>query len=720
MPIMLPVVFLGGAIAAGVSYLQEKDLPVPFVKPRTKLIVYLGNELRPEADPEDRFVERVNLRYQKFFQERIDPLLGASRQHDLAELAPTTQLLERPDGYINRRLGYSVIAIFFAIAGSLSLPSFLVVSVAVGLYANNDLYFQGTRNLLKGKPDHLTTAMLAMVTSWIGGFWIANSLASLLYYTGEKLAAVSENRARQRMIDVFGQIPRTARVILEGEEIEISVSALKEGDVVIVRAGQIIPVDGEITQGMASIDQHMLTGESQPVEKEVGAGVFASTLLLSGEILITITRTGTETVASQIVEVLNNTANFQFEMVNRGKRIANAWALPTILIGLAGGLVGGIRSLVALWNVDVGSQIMITAPISLLNFLDKASANGILVKDGRSLELLKLVDTVVFDKTGTLTEERPTVAAVHSFSEFSSDTILQVAAAAESHQSHPIAHAILHATKERGLEFPAVEKTDVELGYGLRVMLEGHEILVGSQRFMAMSDVELPIDLEDLLTQTAELGHSMVFVAVDAQLIGAIELQPTVRPEAYTVIANLQERGIKTVIISGDQEAPTRKLAHQLGIDEYFANTLPENKAQLVEMLQSQGRKVCFVGDGINDSIALRKADVSVSIHGATTIAVDTAQIVLMSKNLEKLPYLFELSHTFNRNARVGTLIATVPAFILIGGVFILNLGVYASIAFWNIGLVAGMLVAMSPSLSNTEQDKQQALPQNSRVALGE
>ena len=717
---MLPVVFLGGAIATGVSYIQDKKIPLPFTKPRNKLVSYLEDDSQPQPKVDDRFVEQLNLRYQKFFQEHVDPLLGASRQQDLAEIAQTTELAERPDGYINRRLGYSLACLVFALAGTVSSPSFLVISVALGLYANNDVYYQGFRNLLKGKPNHLTTATLAMVTSWIGGFWIANGIAGVLYYTGEKLAAVTENRSRSRMINIFGQIPRTARVILEGEEIEISVSALKEGDRVIVRAGQVIPVDGEIVHGVASIDQHMLTGESQPSEKAVGDPVFASTLLLSGEIQIAITRTGSDTVASQIVEVLNNTANFQFEMVNRGKRIANSWALPTILIGLAGGFVGGIRSMVALWNVDVGSQIMVTAPISLLNFLDKASSNGILVKDGRSLEQLKLVDTVVFDKTGTLTEERPNVKQVHSFSDYDTDTILQITAAAESHQSHPIAHAIIHATKERGLDIPNVEETNVELGYGLRVIMDGHEVLVGSQRFMGMSDVELPVAVSVLQEQTAEVGHSMVYVAVNRILAGVVELQPTIRPEAQTVINALHDRGIRTVIISGDHEAPTRKLAQQLRIGEYFANTLPENKAQLVEMLQSQGRKVCFVGDGINDSIALRKADVSISIHGATTVAVDTAQIVLMNRNLERLPYLFELSHTFSRNARMGTLIATVPAFILIGGVFILNLGVYASIAFWNIGLIAGMAVAMSPSFSQTDDEKSQALTANIQPSLSE
>lgn len=717
---MLPVVLLGGAIAAGVTYIQEKELPLPFSKPRNKLITYLGDGSQTESKADESLIEQANLRYQQFFQDHVDPLLGASRQQDLAELAHTTELEERPDGYINRRLGYSVVCLVFALAGTVSFPSFLVLSVALGLYANNDLYYEGVANLLKGKPNYMTTATLGMVTSWIGGFWIANGIAGVLYYTGEKLAAVTENRSRSRMIDIFGQIPRTARIILEGEEIEISVSALKEGDSVIVRAGQVIPIDGEIVQGRASIDQHMLTGESQPSEKEIGDAVFASTLLLSGEIQIAITRTGSDTVASQIVAVLNNTVNFQFEMVNRGKRIANSWALPTILIGLAGGLVGGIRSMVALWNVDVGSQIMVTAPISLLNFLDKASSNGILVKDGRSLEQLKWVDTVVFDKTGTLTEERPTVKQIHSFSDYDTDTILQLVAAAENHQSHPIAHAILYATKERGLTIPHIEQADIELGYGLRVRIDGHEVLVGSHRFMGMNAVELPIGVSTLQLQTAEVGHSMVYVAVNRILIGIVELQPTIRPEAQTVIHALHERGIRTVIISGDHEAPTRKLAQQLGIDEYFANTLPENKAQLVEMLQAQGRKVCFVGDGINDSIALRKADVSISIHGATTVAVDTAQIVLMNKNLERLPYLFELSHTFNRNARLGTLIATVPAFVLIGGVFILNLGVYASIAFWNLGLMAGMVVAMSPSFSQTDGEKAQAITAHAQRSLGE
>ena len=276
-------------------------------------------------------------------------------------------------------------------------------------------------------------------------------------------------------------------------------------------------------------------------------------------------------------------------------------------------------------------------PISVLNFLQMTSQEGILIKDGRALELLSEVDTIVFDKTGTLTEEQPHVGAIYTCHSINENELLTYAAAAEYKQTHPIARAIQQEALNRELRLPEIEKTTYEIGYGLKVRLNEKVVLVGSKRFMEMSEITIPSEINAIQQQCNEHGYSLVYVALDGQLAGAIELHATIRPEAKHIISELRQRGFEIYIISGDHEKPTKKLAQEVGIEHYFAETLHENKATLIEALQKEGKAVCFVGDGINDSIALKKANVSVSLRGASTIATDTAQIVLMNENLTQL-----------------------------------------------------------------------------------
>jgi Cu2+-exporting ATPase len=364
-----------------------------------------------------------------------------------------------------------------------------------------------------------------------------------------------------------------------------------------------------------------------------------------------------------------------------------------------------------------GVDMMFLGPITLLNYLNLSSRNHVLIKDGRALELLHKVDTVIFDKTGTLTLEQPHVTTVHLCADLDADTVLRHAAAAEQRQSHPIAKAILAAAQERNLSLPAIVDAHYELGYGLRVWLkEGDKetegdtlpnevqsktqnlfVRLGSERFMAMEGITIPAKIEAIQAACHDVGHSLVLVAVGEQLVGSIELQPTIRPEAQAVIAALHERKLTTIIISGDQEAPTRKLAQELNIDRYFANVLPEGKAKLVEQLQQEGRSVCFVGDGINDAIALKKAQVSVSLRGATTIATDTAQIVLMDQTLRTLPTLLDLSHELERNLMTSLFLVTVPCCLVIGGVFFFHVGVPLAVSSFTATFAAGVANAMSP-----------------------
>lgn len=246
-----------------------------------------------------------------------------------------------------------------------------------------------------------------------------------------------------------------------------------------------------------------------------------------------------------------------------------------------------------------------------------------------------------------------------------------------------------------------------EVGYGIRVVVSGQVVQVGSDRFMALEQIDIGAERRDLQTISQRVGHSQVLVAVDSQLIGTIELQPTVRAEAKAVIDDLRKRNLSLYIISGDQEEPTKKLAQQLGIEHYFANTLPKDKAKLVEQLQEEGKSVCFVGDGINDSIALKKANVSISLRGATTVATDVAQIVLMDGSLAKLPFLLELSHQFAANMKTNVMWSIVPAVICGVGVFVFHWGLLSSFIIYDVGVFAGILNSSVPLIKDYKKARQ-------------
>ncbi|MGH8549752.1 MAG: HAD-IC family P-type ATPase, partial [Methylococcales bacterium] len=336
-------------------------------------------------------------------------------------------------------------------------------------------------------------------------------------------------------------------------------------------------------------------------------------------------------------------------------------------------------------------------PLSLMNFLNLASQKGILIKDGRSLDLLSRIDTLVFDKTGTLTQEQPKVGPVHVCAGTEEDQLLRYAAAAEVKQTHPIANAILEEARKRRLSIPHMDATEYKVGYGISVKIEDRLVQVGSSRYMEVSGLTIPPALQRIQEDCHAQGHSLVMVAVDQAVGGAIELLPTVRPEAEGIIGDLRRRGnIKaTYVISGDHEAPTKKLAEALGIDHYFAETLPEQKAAIIQQLTDEGRSVCYVGDGINDAIALKKSHVSVSLRGASTVAVDTAQIIMMNGDLSGLVSIFDFAQDFRSNTNITFALVLVPSIIGIGGAFFLGYGMLHT-TFLNL---AGLLAGLSNSL---------------------
>lgn len=585
--------------------------------------------------------------------------------------------------------------------GAWLYPPLIVLTLGTIVYASIPIYQRAKESLKSGRittyvADIILIAgmvvtghiILAVLTAWVG------CLAMILLFK-------TENSSRKELINIFGEQPQFMWVRQGGVELQVPFEQVQVGDIVVVNAGEMIAVDGMVTDGLATVDQHMLTGEAQPVEKEPGDTVFAATIVLSGRIGIDVQKAGTETIAAQIGKILNETTDFNNTLIARGQKLADDLTPPTLAAGALAGLLLGISQAIAILWASFGYTMRLISPISVLNFLGILSKQGVLVKDGRSLESLSQVDTIIFDKTGTLTLAQPHVGQIHTTNGWPEEVVLTYAAAAEYRQSHPIAKAILDEAHQRALNLPSIEAAAYEVGYGIKVEITDKMVRVGSARFMEQEGIALSDDIRLIQQEYSEQGHSLVYVAIGDELGGAIELQPTLRPEAKTIIGDLRKRQTSLYIISGDHEKPTQKLAQELGIDHYFAETLPENKAELVDQLRQEGKFVCFVGDGINDSIALKKANVSISLRGASTVATDTAQIVLMDGSLTKLSQLFEIAADFEANMKRNLITSIIPGVICLGGVFFLNFGLYSGFLLYNLGFAAGLTNAMLPALEH-------------------
>jgi heavy metal translocating P-type ATPase len=509
---------------------------------------------------------------------------------------------------------------------------------------------------------------------------------------GRVLVKKTQDDSKKLLLNAFGKQPRYVWLYKDGVEVQVSLDKLHQGDTIIVHTGEVVPVDGVIVEGMSIIDQHALTGESTPAEKGVGDKVFASTIMVAGKMLVSVEKSGSDTASSKIAQILNDTAGYKLASQHRGEILADKAVIPTLAVGTLGMLTMGPAGAVAVLNSDFGTGIRMAAPLAMLSSLSLCASKGVLVKDGRALELMNDIDTVLFDKTGTLTRERPEVGRVYAAEGFEERQILQYAAAAEKKFHHPIALAILHKAAELGIHLPATDETQYKVGYGIIVGVDGHTIRVGSNRFMEMEHIPIPDMIHEALDEAHREGYTMVMVAVDDQLGGAVELRASVRPEVKEIVAGLRKRGIKHIaIISGDHEAPTRKLAAELGMDRYFAQVLPADKAEYVEKLQKEGRKVCFVGDGINDSIALKKANVSISLRGASSIATDTAHIVFLEEGLAKLCELKDIASELNSNVKRSWSLILAPNIACIIGVFTMGFGIMASVVTNNVAAMAAL-----------------------------
>jgi P-type Cu2+ transporter len=472
----------------------------------------------------------------------------------------------------------------------------------------------------------------------------AASLLTGLYAIGQWILERTVVRSRRSLRDLFAPPDQTVRRLQGRRQERVSAASIVAGDTVVLGAGERVPVDGHVIRGEALVDQHTMTGEGLPVERKTRHEVYAGTTVEDGEIVVRVDRVGRDTGLGHIIEAIERAVGEKPEVQIFAQQLANRLVGQTIFFGLVGAAVSrSIDAGLAIVVADYGTATRVAIPMVALAKVRQAVMEGILLKGPGVLERLARIDTVVFDKTGTLTWGQPEVSRIVSYDGHGGDAILGLAAAAERDVRHPFARAIVRHAERTGIVIPKESGPETRVGLGVAVTVEGEKVLVGSQRFLESQGIDLRQAADDEAEAHAR-GGSVTLVAVGTRLVGAILLEDALRADAEAAILALRARDTREIVmVSGDHPEPTRFVARELGVARYHADLLPEDKAALIRELRSQGRVVAMVGDGVNDALALRAANVGIAVQGGAEVVTEAASVVLLRGGLEQVVRALDL-----------------------------------------------------------------------------
>jgi Cu+-exporting ATPase len=446
--------------------------------------------------------------------------------------------------------------------------------------------------------------------------------------------------------------PTMARVVREGKEIDMPIDEVKEGDIIIVKPGEKIPVDGTVTEGYSSVDEKLLTGESIPVEKTVGSEVVGATINKTGALTIKATRVGDQTALSQIVHLVEEAQASSAPVQRFADRIVK-YFVPTILTVAAvsfsywyittGNFATAFLALLSVVLISCPCALGIATPTAILAGVGKGAEYGVLLRSGEYVEKARKLTTVIFDKTGTLTKGEPSVTDIKTYSGFTQQDVLKYAGSAEKNSEHPLAEAILKKTLEENITLAPADKFEALPGRGIQCTIDDKRVLLGNRKLMQeqnISTTEMETDFTTLETE----GKTVMILAVDGIIAGSVAAMDTVKESAAPAVELLKNMNLEVAMLTGDNEITAQAIAKQLGITQVIANVLPWQKEEVIKKLQSQGKVVAMVGDGINDAPALAKADIGIAIGSGTDIAKETGGIVLIRDDLRDVALGVELS----------------------------------------------------------------------------
>jgi len=540
---------------------------------------------------------------------------------------------------------------------------------------------RGWASLRRGRVSVEVLDGAAVGVSLLQGHF--NTASSIMFLLGlsELLEDYTRQRTKSALTRSLAFNVDTVWIEKDGAELSIPLSQLVVGDMVVVRTGSMIPIDGTVRKGEAAVNQSSMTGEPLPVIKRPGDSVFAGTVLEEGSVTVEVRALADETRISRVVELIDRSEALKAGVHARAERIADRIVPMSFLLAIGVFVfTGNWRKALSVLLVDYSCAIKLATPITVISAMREASGYRIMVKGGKFLEAMAEADTIVFDKTGTLTEASPRVSKVLPFEGWERDEVLRTAACLEEHFPHSVARAVVRRALEENL-LHEEKHAEVEyiVAHGIATTYRGRRVVIGSHHFVAEDEkVEIAGEQMELVDKAAN-GDSVIYLGVEGKAVGAICISDPPRTESRNVIERLKRLGIERVImLTGDGEATAKTVAESLGIDEYRAQVLPEDKAAIVEEMKAQGRKVVMVGDGINDSPALAAADVSVSMKGSSDIAREVADITLLTDRLDELVAVRmlarELIKRIHRNFRFIVSFNTALLLLGLGGVITPNL----------------------------------------------
>jgi len=529
-------------------------------------------------------------------------------------------------------------------------------------------FYKGTIDSIKLKTANMDVLIsIGTTTAWIYSSFVTfftnffpfehvyfetSTVIITLILIGSLLEHRTKEKAEHAIRKLFELQSRTARIIRNDQEIEIPIEQIAINEIIIVRPGEKIPIDGIIVKGSSFINQAAITGESIPVFKEINDEVIGATLNIDGLIEIKATKIGKDTVLSNIIRLVEDAKNSKIPLQNIVDKVS-AYFVPTIIaIAVISGLlwyfvgdIGLTFSLLAFVSVIIIAcpcAIGIATPAALMVGSSKAAENGILIKGGKNLEIARRVNTIVFDKTGTLTKGKISVTDVVSFGDTSEIEVLRFGAIAEYGSEHPLAKAIIRHAKENKITIEYPDTFRAESGHGIIAKYKDHQIIVGNMKMILNNNIQINYKKE--IEEFASFGKTIVLVVLDKKIIGSIALQDQIKDYALDTIQTLKENNIDVIMVTGDNKSSATFFGIKLGIDKIFHDILPEDKEKIIHNLRNQGKVVAMVGDGINDAPALASADVGIAIGSGTDVAKETGGVVLISDDLRNVVITLDLA----------------------------------------------------------------------------
>lgn len=481
-----------------------------------------------------------------------------------------------------------------------------------------------------------------------------------LILLGKSLEAVSKGKTSEAIKKLMGLAPKTAIVIQDGKEIEVPIDEVEIGDIIIVKPGEKIPVDGVVLEGNTSIDEAMLTGESMPVDKKAGDKVYAASINKNGMIKFKTTKVGSDTALAQIIKLVEDAQGSKAPIAQMAD-IVSGYFVP-IVVGIAiiaflawfltgQSLAFSLTIFISVLVIACPCALGLATPTAIMVGTGKGAENGILIKGGEALEITHQINTIVLDKTGTITEGKPEVTDIIPVNGVSGELLLQIAASGEKGSEHPLGEAIVRGAVKQQLELLKVEQFEAIPGHGIEVTIGGNKVLIGNKKLMDDRNISL-VELKEKSDELAGEGKTPMYVAMDNAIAGIIAVADVVKESSAKAIKKLRSMGIEVAMITGDNLKTAEAIAKQVGIDRVLAEVLPQDKSNEVKKLQAEGKKVCMVGDGINDAPALVQADIGMAIGSGTDVAMESADIVLMKSDLMDVATAIHLSKSTIRNIK--------------------------------------------------------------------